>query len=152
MRRWYYQPHSEIEAEQIRKAYAEGKISEPMWPYVINSGLVPIPQLHFQTSHGWTTSNWSFEIKTAWLESNGIEWDKSKENRMFGSVMFVNSVGVDQALEEYAQDGESPPFVWWPNKYPTRRDLVGNAFYFEGLRKVFREDGTFSHYKTLYGS
>ena len=145
MRRWYYQPHSEIETEQIRKSYAEGKISEPMWPYVINSGLVPIPRLKFQTIHGITAPNWSFEIRIAWLESNGIEWDKSKENRMFDS-------SVDQALKEYAQDGESPPFVWWPNKYPTRRDLVGNAFYFEGLRKVFRENGTFSHYKTLYGS
>jgi len=148
LKRWYYQPHSEIEIEAIRKTYAEGKISEPMWPYVINSGLVPIPNLKYQPLHSRTdrvAPNWSFEIKTAWLDSKGIEWDKSKENLMFKS-------SVDEALEKYAQEGESPPFVWWPNKYPTRRDLVGNAFYFEGLKRAFRENGAFSHYTTLYGS
>jgi len=146
LKRWYYQPHSDIETEQIRKAYAAGEISDFTCD-VMNSGLVQIPPLQFQSIHGIIFPNWSFEIKTAWLESNGIEWDKSKDD-LLGLV----DLGADQALKEHAHEGERPPFEWWPNKYPTRRDLVGDPFYIEGLQKIFREDGTFSHFTTLYRS
>ena len=61
----------------------------------------------------------------AWLDERSIEYDPSKE------AVMGPSNSLEAAVLANAQEGESPAFRRWPNKFPVRRDLVGNKFFYE---------------------